>query len=117
MPRFSNAPVHQFGTTIFAEMSALATATGAINLGQGFPDFDGPDEVKQAAWEAIQGGVIQYAMGHGATVLREAIAAHALRVCNQLLDPPRMACVTRGQSAAICDGAMRRLASGDEEVV
>jgi len=63
-----------FGTTIFAEMSALAVETGAINLGQGFPDTDGPDEVLDAAIEAIRRGQNQYPPGPGIPDLRRAIA-------------------------------------------
>ena len=65
-----------FGTTIFAEMSALATATGSINLGQGFPDTDGPAEVLEAAVAAIHDGFNQYPPGPGHAVLREAVAGH-----------------------------------------
>ncbi|MEJ7800431.1 MAG: aminotransferase class I/II-fold pyridoxal phosphate-dependent enzyme, partial [Ilumatobacter sp.] len=68
-----------FGTTIFAQMSALATETGAINLGQGFPDTDGPPEVLEAAIDAIRAGVNQYPPGPGMAVLREAIAEHQER--------------------------------------
>ena len=64
-----------FGTTIFAEMSALAAATGAINLGQGFPDTDGPAEVLDAAVEAIRSGANQYPPGQGIPELRTAIAS------------------------------------------
>ena len=67
------------GTTIFAEMSALAVATGAINLGQGFPDEDGPIEVADAAIAAIRVGVNQYPPGPGIEELRVAIAAHQKR--------------------------------------
>ena len=62
--------------TIFAEMSALAVRTGAINLGQGFPDVDGPEYVKQAAIRAIEAGRNQYAPGDGVPELRQAIAEH-----------------------------------------
>src|SRR4030095_9861894 len=65
--------------TIFAEMSALAARTGAINLGQGFPDEDGPAEVLEAARQAISDGINQYPPGIGMPVLREAIAAHQRR--------------------------------------
>jgi len=69
-----------FGTTIFTEMSALAERTGSINLGQGFPDTDGPSEVLDAAIEAIRTGVNQYPPGPGAPALRQAIGANdALR--------------------------------------
>ena len=63
-----------FGTTIFAEMSALAVRTGAINLGQGFPDYDGPAVVLDAAVAAIRAGHNQYPPGRGIPALREAIA-------------------------------------------
>ena len=62
--------------TIFAEMSALAVATGAINLGQGFPDVDGPEVIKRAAIRAIENGHNQYPPGSGIIELRQAIAAH-----------------------------------------
>ena len=60
-----------FGTTIFAEMSALAAATGAVNLGQGFPDFDGPPQMLEAAVRAIRDGVNQYPPGPGTPELRD----------------------------------------------
>ena len=109
--------VAQFGTTVFSEFSRLAAEAKAVNLGQGFPDFDGPDEVKQAAWDAIQGGANQYAIGHGAAVLREAIAAHALRFYDQRVDPQSMICVTSGATEAIFDTAMALLDPGDEAVL
>jgi len=64
----------QFGTTVFAEISALAKQTGAVNLGQGFPDFDGPEHVKQAAIDAINDGRAQYARTFGEPELNQAIA-------------------------------------------
>ena len=69
------AKLQGFGTTIFAEMSALAVATDSVNLGQGFPDTDGPREVLDAAIDAINGGLNQYPPGPGMPVLRQAIAA------------------------------------------
>ena len=62
-----------FGTTIFAEMSALAVRTGSINLGQGFPDTDGPASLLEDAVAAIRGGLNQYPPGRGVPVLREAV--------------------------------------------
>jgi N-succinyldiaminopimelate aminotransferase len=62
---FLNSRLQGFGTTIFAEMSALAVSTGAINLGQGFPDTDGPDDIAQVAIDAIRGGHNQYPPGIG----------------------------------------------------
>lgn len=64
-----------YATTVFAEMSALATRIGAVNLGQGFPDEDGPPKMLQAAQDAIAGGVNQYPPGPGSAPLRRAIAA------------------------------------------
>ena len=65
-----------FSTTVFAEMSALAVRTGAINLGQGFPDTDGPESLLEDAVRAIRGGANQYPPGPGVPALREAVAAH-----------------------------------------
>ena len=85
-----------FGTTIFAEMSALAAETGAINLGQGFPDTDGPPEVLDAAVDAIRGGVNQYPPGPGMLELRQAIAEHQQRWYGIELDPVSEVVVTAG---------------------
>jgi N-succinyldiaminopimelate aminotransferase len=87
--------------TIFAEMSALATATGALNLGQGFPDEDGPAEVLEAAREAIASGVNQYPPGLGMPVLREAIARHQRRFWGIDVDPDREVLVTAGATEAL----------------
>ena len=85
-----------FGTTIFAEMSALATRTGAINLGQGFPDTDGPREMLEAAKAAIDGGRNQYPPGPGVPELLEAVAAHQERFYGIALDPSSQVLVTAG---------------------
>src|SRR5262245_34265839 len=76
---FLTSRLQGFGTTIFADMSALAERTGSINLGQGFPDTDGPDEVLDAAIAAIRAGHNQYPPGIGVPALRHAIAAHQRR--------------------------------------
>ncbi|MCB0890224.1 MAG: aminotransferase, partial [Nocardioidaceae bacterium] len=68
-----------YGSTIFAEMSALATHTNSINLGQGFPDESGPNSVIEVAAQAMRGGLNQYPPGHGNPVLIEAIRAHQAR--------------------------------------
>src|SRR5438876_224912 len=70
--RYLTSRRHGFGATIFAEMSALAEASGAINLGQGFPDTDGPDEVRERAVAAIRAGFNQYPPGIGIADLRHA---------------------------------------------
>src|ERR1039457_4163298 len=84
------------GTTIFAEMSALALETGSINLGQGFPDVDGPDVIKQVAVDAIWAGRNQYPPGIGVPELRLAIADHQRRFYGFELDPVTEVLVTAG---------------------
>ncbi len=74
------ARMRPFGTTIFAEMSAFAARTGAVNLGQGFPDTDGPPEMLEAAAEAMRSGRNQYPPGPGTPELRAAVAAHDTKV-------------------------------------
>lgn len=109
--------VATFGTSIFSEFSRLALEHQAVNLGQGFPDFDGPDEVKRAAIEAINSGVNQYAVGQGAVVLRKAVAAHAKRFYDQQLDPLSQVVVTSGATEAIFDAVMAFVNPGDEVVL
>src|SRR5215207_2408403 len=106
-----------FGTTIFAEMSALAVATGSVNLGQGFPDTDGPIEVLDAAVEAIRSGVNQYPPGPGLPVLREAIARHQRRFYGLELDPDAEVLVTAGATEALAGALLGMLDAGDEVVV
>ena len=90
------------GTTIFAEMSALAVAHDAINLGQGFPDTDGPDEIIEAAVAALRSGQHnQYAPGPGIPALRTAIADHQQRWWGQSVDPDTEVLVTTGATEAI----------------
>ncbi len=109
--------VEGFGTTVFSEFSALAAKHRAVNLGQGFPDFDGPDEVKAAAVAAIEGGVNQYAVGSGAVALRQAIAAHSARFYGQTVDPDTMVTVTSGATEAIFDVVAALVDPGDEVVL
>jgi N-succinyldiaminopimelate aminotransferase len=106
-----------FGTTIFATMSALATRTGAINLGQGFPDTDGPIEVLDAAVEAIRSGINQYPPGPGMPVLREAIADHQRRFYGLDFDVDREVLVTAGATEALAGALLGMLDSGDEVVL
>jgi N-succinyldiaminopimelate aminotransferase len=105
-----------FGTTIFAEMSALATRTGAINLGQGFPDTDGPAEVIEAAVEAMRSGHNQYPPGPGIPALREGIAAHQRRFHGIELDPDGEVLVTTGATEAIAAALLALCEPGDEVV-
>jgi N-succinyldiaminopimelate aminotransferase len=106
-----------FGTTIFAEMSALALETGAINLGQGYPDTDGPPEVLDAAIDAIRSGVNQYPPGPGTPELRDAIAQHQHRWYGIDLDPASEIVVTAGATEALAGAVLGMLDVGDEVVV
>jgi N-succinyldiaminopimelate aminotransferase len=103
-----------FGTTIFAEMSALAARTGAINLGQGFPDTDGPAVVAEAAIEAIRDGQNQYPPGIGTAELRQAISAHQQRFRGQQLDPDAEVLVTAGATEALTASLLALCEPGDE---
>jgi len=103
--------------TIFSEMSALAARTGAINLGQGFPDRDGPPSVIAAAVEALQGGANQYAPGIGIPALRQAIARHQGRHYGLDVDPEREVCVTTGCTEGIAAALLGLIDPGDEVVV
>lgn len=100
--------------TIFAEMSALAVRTGAINLGQGFPDVDGPDFVKQAAIRAIEDGRNQYAPGDGVPELRRAVAAHQERHYGLAVDPDSEVLVTTGATEALTASILALTGPGDE---
>jgi N-succinyldiaminopimelate aminotransferase len=106
----------EFGTTIFAEMSALAVRTGAINLGQGFPDTDGPREVIEAAVEAMRAGANQYPPGPGIPELRRAVAAHQRRFHGIELDPDGEVLVTTGATEAIAAALLALCDQGDEVV-
>ena len=107
----------RFGTTIFAEMSALASETGAINLGQGFPDTDGPGEVLDAAVAAIRAGVNQYPPGLGDPDLRRAISEHQERWYGLDVDPETEVVVTAGATEALAGALLGILDVGDEVVV
>jgi N-succinyldiaminopimelate aminotransferase len=105
------------GTTIFAEMSALATATGSINLGQGFPDTDGPTEIAEAAARAIrEGRGNQYPPGPGIPELRQAVAGHQQRFYGLAYDPDAEVLVTAGATEAIAAALLALLEPGDEVV-
>jgi len=114
--RFLNPNLAEFGTTIFAEMSALAARTGAVNLGQGFPDTDGPSEVSEAAIDAIRSGRNQYPPGPGIQPLREAIARHRMRFRGQKFDADTEVLVTAGATEAIAASLLSLCRSGDEVV-
>ncbi|MCW6008796.1 pyridoxal phosphate-dependent aminotransferase [Micromonospora sp. CPCC 205371] len=105
-----------FGTTIFAEMSALAVRTGAVNLGQGFPDTDGPPEMLAAAADALRSGQNQYPPGPGIPALRAAVAAHQRRFWGLEYDPDGEVLVTAGATEAIAAAILGLCEPGDEVV-
>jgi len=112
-----NRRLEGMGTTIFAEMSALATSTQSINLGQGFPDTDGPAEIAEAAVAAIRGGLgNQYPPGPGVPELRLAIAAHQQRFYGLTYDPDAEVLVTAGATEAIAAAMLALLEPGDEVI-
>ncbi|KAB2343073.1 pyridoxal phosphate-dependent aminotransferase [Actinomadura rudentiformis] len=106
-----------FGTTIFAEMSALAVATGSINLGQGFPDTDGPPTMLETAVEAIRSGGNQYPPGPGLPELREAVAAQRLARYGLEFDPAAEVFVTVGATEGIAASVLALAGPGDEVIV
>ena len=106
-----------FRTTIFAEMSALATATGAINLGQGFPDSDGPAAMLAAAQHAIGAGQNQYPPGPGIPELRRAIAERRLADHGQRFDPDTEVLVTVGATEAVAAAMLALVQAGDEVIM
>jgi N-succinyldiaminopimelate aminotransferase len=106
-----------YGTTIFAEMTALAQQTGAVNLGQGFPDTDGPNAMLEQAVDAIRGGLNQYPPGLGLPPLRQAIAAHRKARYGLTYDPDSEVFVTIGATEAIATSILALCEPGDEVVV
>jgi N-succinyldiaminopimelate aminotransferase len=106
-----------FGTTIFSEMTALAQAHDAVNLGQGFPDEDPPAEAVQAAVDALHAGHHQYAPGPGVPALRAAIVDHQRRFHGLTYDPDREVTVTFGATEAVAAALLALCEVGDEVVV
>jgi aspartate/methionine/tyrosine aminotransferase len=109
--------VSNFGTTIFFEMTNLANQHGAVNLGQGFPDFPGPDFIKQAAIQAIQDDVNQYAPGSGRLGLRQAIVEKMARHYGLPIDPATEITVTHGATEAIFATILGLVNPGDEVIL
>lgn len=103
-----------YATTVFAEMSALAARIGAVNLGQGFPDEDGPPAMLKAAQEAIADGVNQYPPGIGIAPLRHAIAAQRRRQYGIEYDPDTEVLVTVGATEAIASAVIGLIEPGSE---
>lgn len=106
-----------FGASIFAEMTALAAQTGAINLGQGFPDYDGPPQVLRTAQEQIALGNNQYPPGIGVADLRQSVSEHQKRFWGLEYDPNSEILITVGASEAIAASLLGLLNDGDEVVV
>jgi N-succinyldiaminopimelate aminotransferase len=114
---FLNRRLEGLGTTVFAEMSARAVATGSINLGQGFPDRDGPASVARAAADAILAGRgNQYPPGPGIIELRQAISAHAQRFYDLAFDPAEEILVTAGATEAVAAAILALVEPGDEVI-
>ncbi|MFE4197731.1 aminotransferase class I/II-fold pyridoxal phosphate-dependent enzyme [Paenarthrobacter sp. NPDC056912] len=108
------SPDGRLGVTIFEEMTTLAISTGAINLGQGFPDEDGPAEIKAAAQSAIAAGANQYAPGKGIPALREAVSTHQQRFYGLAPDPETEILITTGATEAIAASLLAFVQPGDE---
>ncbi len=104
------------GTTIFAEMSALAVATDSVNLGQGFPDRDGPDSLLEDAITAIRAGANQYPPARGVPALRQAIADHQKRFYDLSYDPDTQVLVTTGATEAVAAALLAYVEPGDEVI-
>ncbi|MEU1865619.1 pyridoxal phosphate-dependent aminotransferase [Streptomyces gardneri] len=112
-----NRRLAEFGTTIFAEMSALAARTGSINLGQGFPDTDGPEEIREAAVRALRDGLgNQYPPGPGVPELRRAVADHQREWYGLTYDPDAEVLVTAGATEAIAAALLALVEPGDEVI-
>ena len=109
--------LHGIPPTIFAQMSALALRTGALNLGQGFPDVDGPPAVLDAASRALHEGANQYAPGLGIASLRQAVAAHQRRHYGIDLDPDTQVAVTTGCTEGIAAALLGLVDPGDEVIL
>ncbi|WP_328840962.1 pyridoxal phosphate-dependent aminotransferase [Nakamurella leprariae] len=113
---FLTSRLQGFGTTVFAEMSALAVATGAINLGQGFPDEPGPTEVLDVARSAIGTMYDQYPPGIGVPELRHAVAEHQHRFRGLGYDPDTEVLITAGATEALTAALLALLETGDEVI-
>ena len=113
----ANASLARWGTTIFTTMSALAVEHGAINLGQGFPDEEGPEEVRRLAAATVLSGPNQYPPMRGLPELRQAVAGHDGRRYRLDLDPEREVLITSGATEALAASFFGLLEPGDEAVV
>ena len=115
--RYMAQRVTQFGTTIFAEMTALANKHQAVNLGQGYPDFAAPDFLKEAAVQAIYADINQYAPSTGHAKLRQAIATKIARHYGRTVDPDTELIVTHGATEALFATILGLINPGDEVII
>src|SRR5882724_8482623 len=115
--RPTNPVFGALGTTIFTVMSALATKHGAINLGQGFPDEDGPIGIREAAARALRDGPNQYPPMQGLLALRQAVALHSRQFYSLAFDPEIEVLITSGATEALTDCIMGLTAPGDEAIL
>src|SRR5260370_2579910 len=113
----ANALMSGLGTTVFEVMSALARQHQSINLGQGFPDDKGPEEVRQAAAEYLLNGHNQYPPMMGIPELRQAVAEHAKRFQGLTIDPLTEVLVTSGATEALGDCLFGLIEPGDDVVL
>jgi aspartate/methionine/tyrosine aminotransferase len=111
-----NPLYEQMKTSVFERMSGLAAQHGAVNLGQGFPDFGWPPEILEAAAKAVVDGSNQYAPSRGIVPLREAVAAHYNRQFGQQLDAAQV-CVTSGATEALGSAILATVQPGDEVII
>jgi len=115
--RGTNPVFGALGTTIFTVMSALATKHGAINLGQGFPDEDGPLSIREAAAQALRNGPNQYPPMQGLMELRRAVAAHSRHFYDLAFDPETEVLITSGATEALTDCMLGLVGAGDEAIL
>ena len=113
----ANPVLSSLGTTIFEVMSRLAVEQGAVNLGQGFPDGNGPDDVRRAAMAALDDQPNQYPSMMGVPALRQAVADHARRFQALDVDWQSQVLITSGATEALAASLLGLLAPGDEAVV
>lgn len=113
----ANSILSSYGTTIFEVMSRLAQEHDAINLGQGFPDGNGPKDVVAAATDYLETGLNQYPSMFGMPILREAVAVHAKRFYNLDVDPMSEVMITSGGTEALASSLMGLIEPGDEVVL
>ena len=111
-----NPLYEQMKTSVFERMSGLAAQHGAVNLGQGFPDFGWPPEILEAAAKAVVDGSNQYAPSRGTIPLREAVAAHYNRQFGQQLSTSEV-CVTSGATEALGSAILAAVQPGDEVII